>query len=131
MIDGRGVPLGQQLSGANVHDKWGALPTLDDAKRNAPSHRKRPRHCCGDKGYDFADIEKGLKARGIEPHIRHRGEEARSCRRGQPRRWKVERTQSWQNRYRALLIRWEVKPAHYFALFCLASALVAYRVALW
>jgi len=113
VIDGRGVPLGQQLSGANVHDKWGALPTLDDAKRNAPSHRKRPRHCCGDKGYDFADVEMRLKARGIEPHIRHRGEEARSCRRGKPRRWKVERTQSWQNRYRALLIRWEdqVPPA--------------------
>jgi transposase len=130
-VDGRGVPIGVTISAANLHDSRAALPTLDSVKQYAPSHRKRPEHCCLDKGYDSADIERGLKKRGIQPHIRHRGEESRPCRRGKPRRWKVERTNSWHNRYRALLIRWDVKPAHYRALVLLASALIAFRVALW
>jgi len=119
------------ISAANLHDKCAALQTVDSMKQYAPSHRKRPEHCCLDKGYDYEDIDAGLKARGIAPHIRHRGEESRSCRRGKPRRWKVERTNSWHNRYRALLIRWDVKPAHYLALVLLASALIAFRVARW
>ena len=131
MIDGRGVPLGVTISAVNLHDKCAALPTLDSVKQYAPGHRNRPEHCGLDKGYDYADTERGLKKRGIQPHIRHRGEESRSCRRGKPRRWKVEHTNSWHNRYRVLLIRWDVKPEHYRALVLLASALIAFRVALW
>lgn len=131
LIDGRGVPLGLLISGANLHDKWAALASIDTVKRFAPSHRKRPTHCCLDKGYDFGDVEQGLKKRGIIPHIRRRGEELRSCHRGRPRRWKVERTNSWHNQFRGLLIRWDVKPEHYEALALLASSLIAFRVAFW
>jgi hypothetical protein len=123
--------LAATISAANLHDKCAALATIDAVKQHAPSHRKRPGHCCLDKGYDYADIEQGLKKRGIQPHIRRRGEWPRSCRRGKPRRWKVERTNSWHNQFRALLIRWEVKPEHYRALVLLASAIIAFRVAFW
>lgn len=120
-----------QVSAANLHDKWAALPTLDDAARHAPGHRKRPLHCCLDKGYDYADVECGVKRRGITPHIRRRGEPPLiGCVKGRPRRWKVERTNSWHNRFRALLIRWETKPSHYKALVLLASAVIAFRMAL-
>jgi hypothetical protein len=39
----------------------------------------------------------------------------------------VERTNSWHNRFRGLLIRWEVKAQNYLALVYLASALIAHQ----
>jgi transposase len=48
-------------------------------------------------------------------------------RQAQPaRRWVVERTHSWLNRFRGILIRWEKKPENYFALCHFAFALIAY-----
>jgi len=114
-----------------VHDKWMAIPTVDDAAEHAPWWRRRPRHCCLDKGYDYRDVERGLIRRRIVPHIRRRGEPPLlGCVYGKPRRWVVERTGSWLNRYRALLIRWEVNPRHYEALCQLACGLIALRQAL-
>ena len=130
-IDGRGVPIGVTISAANLHDSCAALPTIDAVAKSAPGRRKRPKNCCLDKAYDSSDIDSGLKQRGIRPHTRRRGEEHRSCRRGKPRRWKIERTNSWHNRFRGLLIRWEVKPEHYRALVLLASAIIAFRTAFW
>jgi hypothetical protein len=38
-----------------------------------------------------------------------------------------ERSTSWFNRYRKLLIRWEKKPQNYLALVHLAAAIVVWR----
>jgi len=58
-----------------------------------------------------------------------RGEERRRCRRGErARRWVVERTHSWFNRCRKLLIRWEKKPQNYLALLQFAATLVVFRL---
>jgi site-specific recombinase XerD len=43
------------------------------------------------------------------------------------RRWVVERTHSWMNRFRRVLIRWEKKPENYFALVHLVCALITYQ----
>jgi len=40
----------------------------------------------------------------------------------------VERTGSWHNRFRKLLIRWEKKPQNYLALVQLACCLIVYRL---
>ena len=50
-------------------------------------------------------------------------------RRGKARRWKVERTHSWLNRARRLLIRWEKKVANYLGFLHLQFAIVALRTA--
>jgi transposase len=64
-----------------------------------------------DKGYDFADIRKLVEEYGYIVYIKNHGEE--SIRRDilgfRARRWVVERTHSWLNRFRRLLIRWEKK----------------------
>ena len=87
-------------------------------------------HLCLDKGYDYREPEAETRARRIIPHIRRRGESPLlGCVRGKPRRWVVERTNSWHNRYRALLIRWERKPCNYLALLVLACALIALQQA--
>ena len=63
-------------------------------------------------------------------HIRGRGEEAQAIKREagfRARRWVVERTHSWLNRYRALLIRWSKKPENHLALLHLACALITWK----
>jgi putative transposase len=130
MTDGRGVPLAVVLTGANVHDKWALEDTLDAVPIRAGRGVRRPDHLCLDKGYDYDDCEAAVRRRGIEPHIRRRGEKKMlGCFRGKPRRWVVERTNSWHNRFRALLIRWETKGANYLALVQLACALIAFKQA--
>jgi transposase len=130
LTDGRGVPLAVTLTGANVHDKWMVGATLDAVLVRAPRGPRRPVNLCLDKGYDYADPDDEARARGVVPHIRRRGEKPLiGCVRGRPRRWVVERTNSWHNNFRALRIRWERKALHYGALVHLASALVAFRAA--
>ena len=128
LTDGRGVPLSVVLSAANLHDKWALAPTLDGVVMRAGRGVRRTKHCCLDKGYDFPDCEAAVRQRRIVPHIRRKGEPPLTgCVRGKPRRWVVERTNSWHNRFRALLVRWEVKSQNYLALVYLACALIAYQ----
>jgi len=42
----------------------------------------------------------------------------------------VERTHSWLNRLRAILIRWSKKPANYLGLLHLACGIISWRHAL-
>ena len=82
-----------------------------------------------DKGYDYADADEAVWRRRFVAHIRRRGEERRRCRRGErPRRWVVERTHSWFNRHRKLLIRWEKKPQNYLGLVQFAAVLIVWRL---
>jgi len=117
------------LTGANVHDKWMAGTTLDAVPVRASRGPRRPKHLCLDKGYDYRNTEQQIRMHGVKPHLRRRGEKPRRCKRGRPRRWVVERTNSWHNNYRALRIRWETIAEHYLALVHLACALIAYRAA--
>jgi transposase len=51
-----------------------------------------------------------VAALGYTAHIRPRGEEVQAQKAGQQaRRWVVERTHSWLNRFRHRLIRWAKK----------------------
>ncbi|MBN2574433.1 MAG: transposase [Deltaproteobacteria bacterium] len=94
---------------------------------HGPRGPRRPANLCQDKGYDYKDCEHEARQRRVVPHIRRRGEPPLvGCVRGQPRRWVVERANSWHNNYRALRIRWERKAVHYGALLHL---LIAFRAA--
>jgi hypothetical protein len=44
------------------------------------------------------------------------------------RRWVVERTHSWFNRFRKLLIRWEKRLQNYLALVQFAAMLIVWRL---
>jgi len=62
------------------------------------------------------------------PHIRPRGEEKTLIEKNplfKPRRWVVEATHSWLNRFRKLIPRYEKTDLSYLALIALASAMVA------
>lgn len=130
LTDARGVPLSVLLTGANVHDKWMVADALDAVVIRERGRPKRPAHLCLDKGYDYRDAEHAVRKRGIVPHIRRRGEQPLlGCVRGRPRRWVVERTNAWHNRFRGLLVRWERKSENYLALVQLACGLIAFQQA--
>jgi transposase len=132
LVDGRGVPLSFVVSGANVSDFDGALPTLEDVVVPRPDPAVVEQHVCADKGYDSKKIRAGIEALGLKPHIRSRGEEALdlASRPGtKARRYVVEAGHSWLNRFRKLLVRYEKKAENFFALLFLASAIIAWRLA--
>jgi transposase len=124
------VPLSVLITGANVHDKWMVAASLDAVVLRTSRGPRRPKNLCLDKGYDYADSEAAVRARRITPHIRRRGEPPMiGCVRGRPRRWVVERTNSWHNRFRGLLVRWERIPGNYLAMLQLASGIIAFQMA--
>lgn len=81
----------------------------------ATPHTKRS--MCLDRGYDYAEVRALLNELGWVPHIRTRGEEKteKKKKRQTPKRWVVERTHSWMNRFRGMLIRWCKKAKNYYA----------------
>jgi len=94
--------------------------------------RAEPQGICLDKGYDYPEVYELLDEYGLSPHIRSRGEEQQALAREdgfRARRWVVERTHSWLNRFRGLLIRWSKKPENHRALLQLACGLITWRMA--
>lgn len=133
LTDGQGVPLGIAVSGANVHDKRLVQDTIESIPVPRPEPTKQePQNMLQDKGYDFPDVRELVAAYGYTAHIPMRGTDP-TKRKNLPgyrsRRWVVERTHSWFNRFRRLLIRWEKKSANYKAFLHLACAWVTYRAA--
>ena len=123
--------MGLAVAGANVNDFKLARQTLESipVKRPRPS-RHRPQNLCLDKAYDYDEVRALAVEFGFTAHIRSRGEEAkliRRCSRFKARRWVAERTHSWMNRYRRILIRWEKKPENYTAMLHLTLGCIAYQ----
>ena len=117
------------ITAANTHDMKAAIETLDSVVANRPRPRKyRPQNLCLDKGYDFTEIEREAIRRRYIPHIRHKGEKRRKKKRHHKRRrWVVERTNSWHNRFRKLLVRCEKKSENYLGLVQLACCMITFR----
>jgi putative transposase len=132
LIDGRGVPLGVAVDGANVHDQKLVKETLDSipVERPEPAPRK-PQNLCLDKGYTGKPVEREVRSRHYIPHLPAKNDDRPKPKRrhGKARRWKVERTHSWINRARRLLIRWEKKVANFVGFLHLQFAIVALRTA--
>ena len=131
LVEADGVPVGLAVAGANVNDFKLARETIDNipVKRPRPSLHK-PQGLCLDKGYDYAEVRDLAKEFRFTAHLRSRGEEAKLIRRStrfQARRWVVERTHSWMNRFRRILIRWEKKPENYTGMLHLTLACIAYQ----
>jgi transposase len=131
--EGQGVPVGLAVAGANRHDMKLVRKTIESlvVERPDPSP-EQPQGMCLDKAYDFQEVRDILAEFGFTAHIRSRGEEAKELAQEagkRARRWVVERTHSWMNRFRRILIRWEKKPENYLAFLHFACALIAFRAA--
>lgn len=98
-------------------------------KRRLPK-REEPQGLCLDKGYDYDETRAIVMAFGFTAHIRARGEEAQAIKREagfRARRWVVERSHSWLNRFRRIRVRWEKLPETYIAMLHLACGIITWR----
>ena len=123
------MPIAIIVAEANRPDFRLFKDTLDAIalKRPRPTP-KRPQGLCLDKGYEYAEVILTTRRRHYELHLRRKGEPARHRPKvGKARRWVVERTHSWFNRYRSLLVRWEKETENYEAMLHIAAAIIAYK----
>ena len=121
------------IDGANRHDMKLVRATIESlvAVRPEPTEEE-PQGMCLDKGYDYAAVREVLEEFGFTAHIKARGEEAKEVKAEagkRARRWVVERSHSWMNRFRRLLVRWDKKPENSMAFLHFACALITFRAA--
>ena len=126
------MPIGLAIDGANRHDMKLVEATLESIPVDRPKSKAgdRQQNLCMDKGYDYDEVRDLAKEFRYTAHIRARGEEAQKIKRDarfKARRWVVERTHSWMNRFRRILIRWEKKAENYLGLLHLVCGLIAFR----
>jgi putative transposase len=131
LTEAAGVPVGLAIAGANRHDMQLVKPTIESLPVARPtSTTDAPQGRCMDKGYDDDEVRDTLQEFGFTAHIRARGEEAQAIKQEagfRARRWVVERTHSWMNRFRRILIRWDKKSENYLALLHFACAWIAFK----
>lgn len=128
-MDGRGVPLSIVVTGANRHDVSQLVKVLQ-GKIVEPIMEAELENLCADAGYSGKAPREAMVAAGYQPHVRPRGEEKKEKRKNplfKARRWVVEVSHSWFNRFRKLTIRYEKLDATHLALTHLAAAIIALR----
>ncbi len=131
LTDANGIPLSITVDGANRHDMKMSRETLENIKAKRPKPTEETKQgLCLDKGYDYDEVRELVKEFGFTAHIRSRGEEAKDIKMEagkKARRWVVERTHSWMNRFRRILIRWEKRADTYIAMLHFACGIIAWR----
>ncbi len=144
LTDKKGIPLSIVISPANTHDIKAVTDVIDNAVINRSSEssfikkkkRKLYYHLCLDRAYNSKSIEQEIIKRGYVPHMpykRKRGqvkEEKTYQKRhssAKDKRWVVERTNSWHNRFRKLFTRYEKKVENYLGLVQLSCSIIIYR----
>lgn len=123
--------MGLAVDGANRHDMKLVRATLEGGACLRPqATQEAPQHLCLDKGYDYDEVRQIVAEYGFTLHLRTRGEE-KAAKAGLPgyraRRWVVERSHAWLNRFRRLLVRWEKKLDNYVGMLHLACAWITFR----
>jgi putative transposase len=127
-VDERGVPLSIVVTGANRHDVSQLELVLDEIIIPRPENIEQ--HLCADKGYSGEPAQEIIKARHYIPHVKQRGEEIQEKLTNpsyKARRWVVEVSHSWFNRFRKLLVRYEKLTDTYMALLHMAAAIIVFR----
>ena len=130
-MEAAGIPIGLAVEGANRNDMKMVQDTLESipVERPVPTESE-PQGMCMDKGYDYDEVRAIVEEFAFTAHIHQRGAEAQKIKRQagiKARRWVVERTHSWMNKFRGILIRWNKKAENYIAMLHMAFAFIIYR----
>ncbi len=152
LTDKNGIPLSVVISSASTHDIKLVTDVVDNSvikrrrQRQLPSHkpklgtrrRRRLQHLCLDKAYNSKSEEQELIKQGYVLHIpykKKKGDEVDeentkaipNRKKHSPKRWVVERTNSWHNRFRKLFTRYEKKVENYLGLVQFSCCIIIYR----
>ena len=129
-MDERGVPLSIVVTGANRHDVSQLENVLKGKVICKPADNEVVENLYADAGYTGESANNTMEAEAYIPHVRPRGEEIAEKDRNpefKPRRWIVEVSLSWFNRFRKLHVRHEKLLSTHMALTHLAAAIIALR----
>jgi len=131
LTEASGVPIGLAIDGANRHDSKMVQATIESIAVERPeATEQEPQGMPLDKAYDSGEVRDLVKEFGYTAHIRARGEEAQAIKHEagfKARRWVVERTHSWMNRFGRILTRREKNPENYLSLLHLVCARITFR----
>jgi putative transposase len=128
-VDARGIPLSLVASGANQHDSALLGATLEAVVCARPDNGSIET-LCADAAYVGYPALVTSRKHNYRLNVKTRRREVEEKQRNpqhKARRWVVERTHSWLNRFRKLLVSFEKTHASYTALLSLASALICWR----
>jgi transposase len=151
LTDKKGIPISAIISSASTHDIKLVTNVVDNRViKRLPSYktkkigrRRKNQHLCLDKAYNSKQEEQELVKRGYVLHIpakrkRDKNEKKKEedkitvqhClnrKKYSAKRWVVERTNSWHNRFRKLFTRYEKKSENYLGLVQLSCGMIIYR----
>jgi putative transposase len=145
LTDKLGIPLSTVITPASVHDIKAVTDVIDNSviKQHFVSNKPKEgirrlwkyQHLCLDRAYSSKTVRQQIIKRGYVPHIpykRKRGQQSKIVRQmnyqtAKNKRWVVERTNSWHNRFRKLFIRYEKKVENYLGLVQLSCSIIIYR----
>lgn len=122
------MPLSIVVTGANRHDASQLLNVLQSKVLNCNNNISE--NLCADAGYTGILQKQQIITNGYIPRIRSRKEEKDSKKKNKrykARRWIVEVTHSWFNRFRKILVRFEKLQSTHLALLHLAAAIITLR----
>ena len=128
LTEADGGPVAVALALANRHDSMVLQDVLEAVVVEPPEDARQ--HLCLDAAFVGASCDATARVFSYEPHVRPIGEEGKAAKgktKHKPRRWVVERTISWLNRCRGILVRYEKKAENYLAVVQLQCALLWYR----
>jgi len=103
---------------------------IDGRTVRCPEELEVTENLCADAGYIGKEAKETIEAAGYVAHVRPRGEEMAEKERNplyKARRWVVEVSLSWFNRFRKLIVRYEKTHSSHMALTQLAAAIIALR----
>jgi transposase len=116
------------VTGANRHDVTQLELVLEEIIIDRPTNIQQ--NLCADKAYDGQPALETIVSKGYVPHVKRRGEEIQEKKRNpqwKARRWVVEVSHSWFNRFRKILVRYEKLSDTYMALLHMAAAIITFR----
>lgn len=125
LVDMSGVPLALTIKSAQRSEMKLALEVVELSP-------KKPKRLVADRGYDWKQLRKDLRARKITPYIPKR--QGWKSHKQHPmsdrllywykQRWVVERSFAWLQNYRKLTVRWERSLTTYTGLMHLAIVML-------
>ncbi|MDQ1040171.1 transposase [Streptomyces sp. V3I8] len=121
-MDVLGLVVAVVVLSAHTHDNAAGAILLHQVAENAGG---AVRKVLVDKGYDYAQLRRWLRERGITHRIARKGVES-SQRLGR-HRWTVERTMAWLAGCRRLHRRYERKANHFLGFTSIARTLICYH----
>ena len=102
-----------------------AVTASTEPSSSSSTNRNKKQNICLDKAYHSKEVEQVIvKRRWYILHIKHRREEKRLIKKYPARRWVIERTNQWHNRFRKLFTRYEKKNKNYLVPVKLANSVI-------